>query len=215
MAADPGWDEARVRSHVSRETGDKLALLAAELARWQAIKNLVGPGTLDQVWSRHIADSLQLVEIAPDAHAWLDLGSGAGFPGLVIAIAISGRAGARVDLVESNGRKCTFLRHAARVTGAPARVHEGRIETLVQSFPGKVDVVTARALASLPQLLGWAGELLKTGAIGLFPKGRDAAAELTEAEKSWRFNAELLPSRTDSQARIVRVRSFEGPRPAP
>jgi 16S rRNA (guanine527-N7)-methyltransferase len=94
-------------------------------------------------------------------------------------------------------------------------VHEGRIEALVHAFSAKVDVVTARALAPLPQLLAWTGELLKTGAVGLFPKGRDAAAELTEAKKSWRFNAELLPSRTDSQARIVRVRSFEGPRPAP
>jgi 16S rRNA (guanine527-N7)-methyltransferase len=213
MVADRA--EAAVRAHVSRETGDKLALLAAELRRWQAIKNLVSPATLDEVWSRHIADSLQLADVAAEARTWLDLGSGAGFPGLVIALAIAVRPGAQVHLVESNGRKCAFLRHAARATGAPVKVHEARIEAVAAGFAGKVDVVTARALAPLPQLLAWSQELLKSGAVGVFPKGRDARAELTEAEKSWRFNAELLPSRTDSEARIVRVTAFEGPRPAP
>ena len=212
VAAEGRWDEARVRGHVSRETGDKLALLAAELRRWQAIKNLVSPSTLDEVWSRHIADSLQLAELAPEGRTWVDLGSGAGFPGLVVALAIAGRPAAHVHLVESNGRKCAFLRHVARRTSAPVTVHEARVEAVAAGFAGKADVVTARALASLSQLLGWSQELLKSGAVGLFPKGRDAPAELTEAEKSWRFNAELLPSRTDSEARIVRVTSFEGPR---
>jgi 16S rRNA (guanine527-N7)-methyltransferase len=207
------WNEAAVRAHVSRETGDKLAQLAAELRRWQAIKNLVSSSTLDEVWSRHIADSLQLARLAPEARIWVDLGSGAGFPGLVVALAISDRSGAHVHLVESNGRKCAFLRHAARLTGAPVTVHEARVEAVVADFAGSVDVVTARAVAPLAQLLSWSQELLKSGAAGLFPKGRDTAAELTEAEKSWRFNAELLPSRTDSEARIVRVTSFEGPRP--
>jgi 16S rRNA (guanine527-N7)-methyltransferase len=207
------WNEAAVRAHVSRETGDKLAQLAAELRRWQAIKNLVSSSTLDDVWSRHIADSLQLAQLAPEARIWVDLGSGAGFPGLVVALAISDRHGAHVHLVESNGRKCAFLRHAERLTGAPVTVHEARVEAVVAGFSGSVDVVTARAVAPLAQLLSWSQELLKSGAAGLFPKGRDAAAELTEAEKSWRFKAELLPSRTDSEARIVRVTSFEGPRP--
>jgi 16S rRNA (guanine527-N7)-methyltransferase len=207
------WDEAAVRAHVSRETGDKLAQLAAELRRWQAIKNLVSSSTLDDVWSRHIADSLQLARLAPEARMWVDLGSGAGFPGIVVALAISNRPGAHVHLVESNGRKCAFLRHAARLTGAPVTVHEARVEAVVADFAGTVDVVTARAVAPLAQLLSWSQELLKSGAVGLFPKGRDAVAELTEAEKSWRFKAELLPSRTDSEARIVRVTSFEGPRP--
>jgi 16S rRNA (guanine527-N7)-methyltransferase len=209
----PEWNEAAVRAHVSRETGDRLALLAVELRRWQAVKNLVGPATLDEVWSRHIADSLQLADLAPEALAWVDLGSGAGFPGLVIAIAIADRAGSRVHLVESNGRKCAFLRHAARVTGAPVAVRQGRIEDIAPGLAAETDVVTARAVAPLSQLLAWSQELLKSGAIGLFPKGRDVSSELTEAEKSWRFKAELLPSRTDSEARIVRVTSFEGPRP--
>jgi 16S rRNA (guanine527-N7)-methyltransferase len=207
------WNEAAVRAHVSRETGDKLAQLAAELRRWQAIKNLVSSSTLDDVWGRHIADSLQLAQLAPEARIWVDLGSGAGFPGLVVALAISDRPGAHVHLVESNGRKCAFLRHAARLTGAPVTVHEARVEAVVADFAGSVDVVTARAVAPLAQLLSWSQQLLKSGAVGLFPKGRDATAELTEAEKSWRFKAELLPSRTDSEARIVRVTSFEGPRP--
>jgi 16S rRNA (guanine527-N7)-methyltransferase len=207
------WNEAAVRAHVSRETGDKLAQLAAELRRWQAIKNLVSSSTLDDVWSRHIADSLQLARLAPEARIWVDLGSGAGFPGLVVALAISDRPGAHVHLVESNGRKCAFLRHAARLTGVPVTLHEARVEAVVAGFAGTVEVVTARAVAPLAQLLSWSQELLKSGAVGLFPKGRYAAAELTEAEKSWRFKAELLPSRTDSEARIVRVTSFEGPRP--
>jgi 16S rRNA (guanine527-N7)-methyltransferase len=101
------------------------------------------------------------------------------------------------------------------VTGAPVTVHEARVEAAVSTLAGTVEVVTARALAPLGQLLAWSQDLLKSGAQGLFLKGRDVAPELTEAEKSWRFKAELLPSRTDSEARIVRVTSFEGPRPAP
>jgi 16S rRNA (guanine527-N7)-methyltransferase len=192
---------------VSRETSDKLALLAAELARWQSIKNLVGPATLDEVWTRHIADSLQLLSLAPDARTWLDLGSGAGFPGLVVAIAGAER-GLAVDLVESNDRKCAFLRHVARATGVQARVHAARLETIVPGFVRRLDIVSARALASLDQLLAWTEPLLTTGTVGLFPKGRDLAAELTQARRSWTFEAEILPSRTDSAAGIVRVTSL-------
>lgn len=210
--ASPEWDEAAVRAHVSRETGDRLALLAAELRRWQPIQNLVSPSTVENVWSRHIADSLQLADLAPDACTWVDLGSGAGFPGVVIAVATAERPRSHVHLIESNGRKCAFLRHAARATAAPVTVHHARIEAVAPGLAGTADVVTARALAPLSKLLAWSQELLKSGALGLFPKGRDVAAELTEAENSWRFKAELLPSRTDSEARIVRVTSFEGPR---
>ena len=215
MAEPASADEARVRAGVSRETGERLAILVAELRRWQRVKNLVGPGTLETVWSRHVADSLQLLDMEPQAVRWADLGSGAGFPGLVIAIALADRPGAEVHLVESNGRKCAFLRHAVRATGAPAVVHEARLEAVVPGLVGRVDVVTARALAPLDHLLGATGDLLTTGTVGLFPKGRDAAVELTQAEISWRFEAELLPSRTDSEARVIRVTSFEGPRPAP
>jgi len=194
--------------NVSRETFEKLELLERELRRWQAIKNLVGPATLDRIWDRHIVDSLQLLDLAPDARTWLDLGSGAGFPGLVLAIAGAER-GLHVHLVESNSRKCAFLRHIARLTGAPAKVHEARLETLVPDFVGKADVVSARALASLAMLLDWTEPLLKAGTMGLFPKGRDAEIELTEARKKWTFEAEILPSLTDSEARILRITSIE------
>ena len=193
---------------VSRETKEKLALLEQELRRWQAIKNLVGPATLDRIWDRHIVDSLQLLDLAPGARTWLDLGSGAGFPGLVLAIAGQER-GLKVDLVESNSRKCAFLRHIARLTGADATVHEARLETIVPRFVGRTDVVSARALASLTNLLEWTEPLLKAGTIGLFPKGRDVESELTEARESWTFDVEILPSRTDTDARILRITSIE------
>jgi 16S rRNA (guanine527-N7)-methyltransferase len=204
-AAGPGSLEV---FDVSRETKERLALLERELRRWQAIKNLVGPGTLDRIWDRHIVDSLQLLDLAPQAKTWLDLGSGAGFPGLVLAIAGFER-GLKVDLVESNSRKCSFLRQIARLTGVNATVHEARLETVIPQFTGSTDVVSARALASLSQLLDWTAPLLKAGTMGLFPKGRDAEIELTEARKSWTFDVEILPSRTDSEARILRITSIE------
>ena len=200
--------DALALTPVSRETGERLGVLVTELRRWQAIKNLVGPGTLDAVWMRHIADSLQLLDLAPEARGWVDFGSGAGFPGLVLGIAALEREGMRVDLVESNGRKCAFLRHVARLTGAPVTVHHARLEDVIGRFAG-ADVVTARALAPLPGLLAWTAPLLTTGSIGLFPKGREVEGELTEAAKSWRFGAELVPSRTDSDARIVRIHSLK------
>jgi 16S rRNA (guanine527-N7)-methyltransferase len=197
---------------VSRETSERLDLLVNELGRWQRIKNLVGTGTLPEVWTRHVADSLQLLAVEPEARRWLDLGSGAGFPGLVIAAALAERAGAEVHLVESNGRKCAFLRHAARLMGAPAQVHEARIEAAVPGFTaGRAEVVTARALAPLSQLVAWTEPLLKSGTVGLFPKGREVQSELTEAAKSWRLDADLIPSRTDPQGRIVRIRSLREP----
>jgi 16S rRNA (guanine527-N7)-methyltransferase len=192
---------------VSRETAERLDVLVAELRRWQQIKNLVGPDTLNSTWTRHVADSLQLLELAPEARRWLDLGSGAGFPGLVLAVAARERGDMHVDLLESNGRKCAFLRHVARLTGAAATIHQARLETRIADFVD-VDVVTARALAPLHQLVDWVRPLLTTGSVGLFPKGRDAEAELTEASKSMRFSAELFPSRTDSEARIIRIRSL-------
>lgn len=199
---------------VSRETVDRLRILEAELQRWQQVKNLVGPSTLGQIWERHIADSLQLFGLVPEPLVWADLGSGAGFPGLVLGIAARERLGMHVHLVESNGRKCAFLRHAARLTGAAVTVHEARLETVVPRLAGEVHVVTARALASLDQLLAWADPLLKRGAIGLFPKGRDAALELTEAAKRWRFNAVTVPSRTDPEAAILRIEPLSTPESA-
>jgi 16S rRNA (guanine527-N7)-methyltransferase len=207
--ASGGRTAALAAFSVSRETSANLDTLVSELRRWQSIKNLVGPSTLAGVWSRHVADSLQLLDLAPEAKTWLDLGSGAGFPGLVVAIAGRER-GLAVHLVESNSRKCAFLRHVARLTGAPVAVHEARLETVVPDFVGRADVVSARALAPLPDLIAWTEPLLKTGTIGLFPKGRGAGRELTEARKSVRFEGEILPSRTDAEAGILRITHFEG-----
>ena len=189
---------------VPHETSALLDTYVAQLTRWQRVKNLVGPATLAEVWTRHIADALQLLALAPDARTWLDLGSGAGIPGLILAIAGRERPGFSVTLVESNARKCAFLTETARLTGAPATIRNARIESVIADYIG-ADIVCARALAPLPQLLAWSAPLLKTGTTGLFLKGRDASAELTAAAQHWRFDYDLVPSRTDSAGRIVRV----------
>ncbi|GBU17464.1 MULTISPECIES: 16S rRNA (guanine(527)-N(7))-methyltransferase RsmG [Methylobacterium] len=206
MPVSEAEDRARVLAEygVSRETAARLDIYVAQLRRWQRVKNLVGPATLDEVWTRHIADALQLLALAPEARSWLDLGSGAGIPGLVLAIAGAERSGLEVELVESNGRKCAFLTETARLCGAPARISNARIETLIAARSG-VEIVCARALAPLAQLLAWTEPLLKSGTTGLFLKGRDVDAELTDAAREWRFTVDLLSSRTDSAARIARV----------
>ena len=172
---------------VSRETLARLDRFVELLIAWQAHTNLIARSTVPTLWTRHIADSLQLVGLAPGASAWADLGSGGGFPGLVIACALAETEGAQVHLVESIGKKATFLREAVRLTGVPATVHAQRIEDFVDKAPESLDVVTARALAPLPELLTMAYPLLKTGALGLFPKGQDVAVELTEAAKYWKI----------------------------
>ncbi|MET0313939.1 MAG: 16S rRNA (guanine(527)-N(7))-methyltransferase RsmG [Hansschlegelia sp.] len=190
----------------------RLDVLVATLDRWQAKTNLVAPSTLPGLWSRHIADSLQLIPLAnltsQGAIVWVDIGSGGGFPALPVAAAL-GKSCA-MHLVESNAKKAAFLREAARAMGLSVAVHATRGEDVVGSKLEKVDIVSARALASLTDLIGLAAPLLKTGAIGLFPKGREASAELTEAEKCWKFQASLHPSLTDADARIVRVERFDG-----
>jgi 16S rRNA (guanine527-N7)-methyltransferase len=189
---------------VSRETSRLLDIYVEQLKRWQTVKNLVGPATLAEVWTRHVADALQLLALAPEATRWLDLGSGAGIPGLILAIAGRERRMFHVKLLESNARKCAFLTETARLTGAPVTVLNARIETVIAA-QADTEVVCARALAPLTQLLDWTEPLLKNGAVGLFPKGRDASTELTEAQRKWTLNYDSIPSRTDPQARILRV----------
>ncbi len=183
--------------------------MVAELIRWQNVKNLVSAQAFDQLWTRHIADSLQLLNLAPNARSWLDMGSGGGFPGLVLAIALSESKMAHMHLVESNARKCAFLRHVARVTGASVTVHQARIEVVAPRLAGQIEIVTSRALAPLARLLDWSNSLLTTGATGLFLKGQDIDAELTEASKSWKVTASKQPSVTDSNGRILIVRHLE------
>jgi 16S rRNA (guanine527-N7)-methyltransferase len=192
------------RFNVSRESLARLECYVALLLHWQRRINLIGPSTAGQVWQRHILDALQLIPLLPSgARIIADLGSGSGIPGLVLAIV----TGLEVHLYESNGKKAAFLREAARQCGAKAVIHQVRIET-IESDPGrpKVDVVTARALAPLGRLLGQAEPFLKSGAIGLFHKGRDVDAELTAASKSWRIISERHPSLTDSKAVILEVK---------
>jgi 16S rRNA (guanine527-N7)-methyltransferase len=194
---------------VSRETVERLDRFAGLLLDWQRRVNLIAPSTEPVLWTRHIADSLQLLALAPEARVWADLGSGAGFPGLVIACALADCPGALVHLVESNGKKTAFLRDAARATEAPVVVHAVRVADFAKNAPDGIEAVTARAFAPLPDLLTAAYPLLKTGALGLFPKGQNVDAELTEAAKCWRFQETLAASRTDPKARIIVVRSLE------
>lgn len=207
LAADR--DRALALTPVSRETAARLDRFVATLIDWQKRINLIAPSTVDKLWTRHVADSLQLISLAPHARIWADLGSGAGFPGLVIACALADTPGAQVHLVESNAKKAAFLRAAAHAAGAPAIVHAMRAEDFAKNAPQSIEVVTARALAPLRELLALASPLLKRGAYGLFPKGQDVAAELTEAAKCWNIQASLAPSRTDPKARIVVVRGLE------
>lgn len=194
---------------VSRETEVRLDRFAALLLDWQQRMNLIASSTEPVLWTRHVADSLQLPALAPEAKAWIDLGSGGGFPGLPIACALAGIPGASVHLVESSTKKAAFLREAGRVTGAPVEIHAERIADFVKHMPDRFDVVTARALAPLSKLLREAYPLLKTGATGLFLKGQDVDVELTEAAKCWSIHATLAPSRTDPKARIVVLHHIE------
>ena len=191
---------------VSRETTARLDRFTALLLDWQSRINLIAASTVPVLWTRHIADSLQLLAIAPDARKWVDLGSGGGFPGVPIACALAEQGSAEVHLIESNKKKAAFLREAVRITGAPAIVHAVRIADFCQSFRGALDAVTARALAPLPELLSIAYPLLKKGPQGVFPKGQDVEAELTEAAKCWSIQASLVPSRTDPKSRVVVIR---------
>jgi len=179
------------------------------LLLWQQKQNLVAPSTLPRLWTRHIADSLQLLDLAPDARVWVDFGSGGGFPGLVIACALADKAGSMVHLIESNGKKATFLREAVRITGAPALVHQERVEKFAENCAEPVDVVTARVLASLKILCDQAFPLIDRGALGLFPKGQDVDAELTAAAKYWTLEAEQVPSKTSREGSIVVIHGLK------
>ncbi len=201
--------EALALTPVSRETETRLDQLVTLLLDWQQRMNLIARSTEPIVWTRHIADSLQLLPLAPQAQIWADLGSGAGFPGLVIACALAETAGAEIHLVESNGKKASFLREAIKVTSVPATVHGERIDAFVKHAPARIDVVTARALAPLPDLLSEAYPLLKRGALGLFPKGQDMDVELTHAAKCWNIQAACATSRTDPRSRIIIVQKLD------
>jgi 16S rRNA (guanine527-N7)-methyltransferase len=231
---------------VSRETIDRLKAYEALVRQWQKHINLVGPATLDDMWHRHFADSAQLLALAPAARTWVDLGTGAGFPGLVVAILMAeaerraaspsprlrgkgrgeGRREAvgslgtapRVTLIESNARRCAFLREVVRQTGLSAPSQSGiavdilsiRSENAAtQASLQAPEIVSARALAPLDRLLELAATLFASHTVGLFLKGRGAAREVEAAQRTWEFRAELVQSRTERDGRIVIVRHLE------
>lgn len=191
---------------VSRETAERLDRFVALLLERQRTTNLIASSTIPQVWTRHVSDSLQLLDLAPDARTWVDVGSGAGFPGVVIACALAGK-GAAVHLVESNGKKAAFLQEAQHLTESPAVIHRVRMEEFGETFAAAVDVVTARAVLPLKPLISLTYPLLrKTGALALFPKGQNAERELADAAESWSMKATAVVSRTDAAGRILVLR---------
>lgn len=202
-----GRAHALALTPVSRETCERLDRFVDLLLRWQNTTNLIAPSTIPELWTRHIADSLQLLPLAPHARTWIDLGSGAGFPGLVIACALADGAGV-VHLVESNEKKAAFLREAVRITGVRAVVHNERIEDFVERGDVVPDVVTARALAPLDQMMGYLEPLLKKGAQALLPRGQDVELELTRASKYWNMDTMLVASKTSKDSKILVLRAL-------
>jgi 16S rRNA (guanine527-N7)-methyltransferase len=191
---------------VPRETIHRLSLYANLLAEGQKRANLVSASTLEHVCDRHFADSAQLLRLAPDARVWLDLGAGAGFPGLIIAILQANHANFRMHLVESTAKKCAFLAEVAAATEAPVEIHCMRIEELKRTGTNLApEIVCARALAPLPRLLELAAPWMGPGVRGLFLKGRDAKPEIEAARKRFDFVATLHPSLTAPDSAIVEI----------
>jgi 16S rRNA (guanine527-N7)-methyltransferase len=218
-----GADDFKDAFKVSPATLARLVRYEQLLWQWQKAVNLVAPRTLKDVWHRHFADSAQLLFAQPAARSWVDVGSGGGFPGLVIAILLAepadgpARPGAgeapapRVTLIESNARKCAFLAEVVRQTDLRARIAVDILSTRcdVAATQARVrgpEVISARALAPLDKLLGMTVPLFMPGTVGVFPKGRDAAAELKAAEKTWCFTVDEIASRTEPEGVILMIR---------
>jgi len=208
LAANAASEEASLAASLPEDLRARLEIYATLLRKWQKTINLVAPSTLDHIWTRHFADSLQILDLLPQAKRWVDLGSGGGFPGLVTAVALAGQSDTIVHLIESDQRKCAFLREVTRETGAPAIIHCGRIETVATEFEDEVDAVSARALAPLASLLSLASPWLEKGAAGVFLKGAEAEKEMVEADCSASYRCETYPSRTHPAARIILIRKF-------
>ncbi|PSH63823.1 16S rRNA (guanine(527)-N(7))-methyltransferase RsmG [Phyllobacterium brassicacearum] len=204
MSADKEKRLQEVLSHVSRETVDNLSDFEELFRKWSKAINLASPSTLDNLWERHIVDSAQLFDMAPSTTKWLDLGSGGGFPGVVLAILLKQRPGGRIDLVESNGKKAAFLRTALGQFSAPGTVHAARIDAVW----GKIQnpqVITARALASLSDLFQLAEPWLTTGAVALFQKGRDYRREIEESRYGWSFDLVERASVVDRDSVVLQI----------
>ena len=192
------------RSNATPEQMADLEAFRVRLVEANAVMNLVGPDSLPDFWNRHAWDSAQLLAHAPEALTWADLGAGAGFPGVVLTILLKGREGSHVWLIDSLGKRCRFLQEIVDELSLPATVLNGRAE----EQKVRCDIVTARAVAPMDKLLGYAQPYFERGAQGLFLKGEKAESELIEARKSWHLQAELAQSQSDGRGRIVTVRSL-------
>jgi 16S rRNA (guanine527-N7)-methyltransferase len=178
------------------------------LRQWQRAVNLVAASSLDDVWHRHFADSAQLLALAPEAKSWLDLGSGAGFPGMVIAILLSDQPGVKIQLIEAQQRKCAFLAEVARATGAPVEISQVRVEAAgIKNMVVPPDIITARALAPLDKLLELAAPWFGPRTRGLFLKGEQVQQEIETARRRWTFHVKLATSETDRNGRIAEIRA--------
>lgn len=197
--------------HVKHEAVAELEIFGRMVAERNEVMNLVGPATIPHFWSRHVLDSAQLLNHRPDARTWADLGAGAGFPGVVLAILLkhsgtdSKIAAPHVHLVDSLAKRCRFLDEVVTALDLPASVHNARAETLDL----RVDVVTARACAPLEKLLGFAEGFVKNGADPWFLKGESVENEVLQAGKTWRFEVDLFPSLSDARGRVVHIRSLK------
>jgi 16S rRNA (guanine527-N7)-methyltransferase len=193
-------------AELPEETLGRLQIYASLLEKWQRAVNLVAKSSLDDLWVRHFADSLQVSAAVPEARRWLDLGSGAGFPGLVTAIKYAKDPSALVHLIEADRRKCAFLQAAARETSAPVIIHCGRIEDVLPAINEKIDAVSARALAPLPALIAYAEKFISQGAVGVFPKGKLVEAELTASLTAGKYLITTIESKTSAEGRLVLIR---------
>lgn len=199
---------------VSRETEARLDRYVDLLLQWQAKTNLIAPSTLPTVWTRHIADSLQLLKLIDDKvtsqpKVWIDLGSGGGFPGVVVAAALAERADMTIHLVERTAKKAAFLREALRVTGGRGQVHAMDIGDFVDSFSEVPDYISARALASLSLLFDFIAPIMANRTRALLMKGQDVDSELTEATRYWKFDVKAHQSRTDAGGKILEIQRLE------
>ncbi|MEP7452623.1 16S rRNA (guanine(527)-N(7))-methyltransferase RsmG [Phyllobacterium sp. SB3] len=204
MTANREKSLRQVLPHVSRETLEDLFAFEELFRKWSKAINLASPSTLDHLWERHVLDSAQLYRLAPHEKRWLDLGSGGGFPGVVLAILMKASVESRIHLVESNSKKSAFLRTALGLTSAPGTVHAARIDAVWDKIPVP-NIVTARALASLKELFGLAEPWLTAGATALFQKGRDYRREIDETRDGWVFDLVEHESAVDRDSVILQI----------
>ena len=193
--------------NVSRETYEQLCVYEQLLLRWQKKTNLIGSGTVGEIWARHIIDSFQSIAILPTANHWVDIGSGGGFPGIIIAQQLQSDKSSKVHLVESNEKKCVFLRQVSRKTGIRVNIHNQRIDDALAHLE-RPNVVTARAVAPLGKLMSMTAQWLENGVTGLFYKGKNSNDEIGVAREEWEFEVKFHQSVLDQDSVILEIRNL-------